>query len=268
MYSWSARYPKSRIRQELSNAPRWELYSYQISDFPSLRRPYPITTRVSWQDTPAHEARIVNRQESPEHSALPIRPLGRSDDIGRGRPQGLDSRLGYGTIHVDPHGPVGINPLGELGALDCPDVVSWRRTPKAESEQTAAITSSDGQVPVLQPIAFAWGRVLPPCSATIILSLEQQLEFPSFPSKNQRRAAPPFVKRSAAERNKRGGGTPHAADAPSRPLRRLGRLGPLGLLQPVTGDVQLQDHAVMHQAVDRRRRRHRVLENHFPLRER
>ena len=106
------------------------------------------------------------------------------------------------------------------------------------------------------------------CSATIILSLEQQLEFPSFPSKNQRRAAPPFVKRSAAERNKRGGGTPHAADAPSRPLRRLGRLGPLGLLQPVTGDVQLQDHAVMHQAVDRRRRRHRVLENHFPLRER
>ena len=28
------------------------------------------------------------------------------------------------------------------------------------------------------------------CSATIILSLEQQLEFPSFPSKNQRRAAP------------------------------------------------------------------------------
>ncbi len=54
-------------------------------------------------------------------------------------------------------------------------------------------------------------------SATITLPLERQLE---FPVENQRRAAPPFVKRSAAERNKRGGRTPpRVALANLRPRR-------------------------------------------------
>ena len=98
------------------------------------------------------------------------------------------------------------------------------------------------------------------CSATITLSLERQLEFPS----RTRGVGGRFVERSAAERNK----TAHHASrrwAP-HPLRRLGRLGLLGRLQAVAGDVQLQDHAVMHQAIDRRRCRHGVLEDRLPLR--
>src|SRR5712691_11282774 len=42
----------------------------------------------------------------------------------------------------------------------------------------------------------------------------------------------------------------------------------LGVLHPVTRDVQLDDHAMMHQPVDRSRRHHRVFEDGFPLRER
>ncbi len=71
-----------------------------------------------------------------------------------------------------------------------------------------ASTYGDGSVN-LRPT-----RVL---SATITLPLERQLE---FPVENQRRAAPPFVKRSAAERNKRGGRTPpRVALANLRPRR-------------------------------------------------
>ena len=42
----------------------------------------------------------------------------------------------------------------------------------------------------------------------------------------------------------------------------------LGGLQAITGDVQLPDHAVMDQAVDRGRRRHGILEDLLPLRKR
>ena len=39
----------------------------------------------------------------------------------------------------------------------------------------------------------------------------------------------------------------------------------LGFLHPVARDVQFDDHAVMHQAVDRGRRHHRVFEDRFPF---
>lgn len=51
-----------------------------------------------------------------------------------------------------------------------------------------------------------------------------------------------------------------------RPRSALLRL--LRLLRTVAGDVQLHDHAVMHQAVDHRRRRHGVLEDCLPARKR
>ena len=41
----------------------------------------------------------------------------------------------------------------------------------------------------------------------------------------------------------------------------------LGLLRPVARDVQLDDHAVVYQAVDGGRRHHGVLEDAFPFRE-
>ncbi len=52
-------------------------------------------------------------------------------------------------------------------------------------------------------------------------------------------------------------------------LSRGGRLaGLLSLLRAVARHVQFQDHAVMYQTVDRRRRHHRVLEDRLPTRER
>ena len=42
----------------------------------------------------------------------------------------------------------------------------------------------------------------------------------------------------------------------------------LCLLKPEAGDVQLEDHAVMHESVDGGRRGHRVLEDRFPFAER
>lgn len=42
----------------------------------------------------------------------------------------------------------------------------------------------------------------------------------------------------------------------------------LRLLGPIAWYVQLHDHAVVYQSVDRRRRRHWILENRFPARER
>lgn len=48
----------------------------------------------------------------------------------------------------------------------------------------------------------------------------------------------------------------------------LSNLGLLCCLHPVAGDIQLQDDAVVNEAVDGRRRDHRVLEDHVPLRER
>ena len=42
----------------------------------------------------------------------------------------------------------------------------------------------------------------------------------------------------------------------------------LRLLRTVAGDVQLHNHAMMHQAVDRRCRRHGVFEDRLPARER
>ena len=202
---------------------------------PALRRPLPGRSGTS---PPASIRSWRRRSRRRRRRSLPV------DDVARFRHLDKPREAGRTADHIACH------PLDA-----CPVVGSQ-------------IQRLVGMKARMRPATHILNHFRLDCSATIILSLEQQLEFPSFPSKNQRRAAPPFVKRSAAERNKRGGGTPHAADAPSRPLRRLGRLGPLGLLQPVTGDVQLQDHAVMHQAVDRRRRRHRVLENHFPLRER
>src|SRR5262249_46641858 len=47
-------------------------------------------------------------------------------------------------------------------------------------------------------------------------------------------------------------------------LARFG-LGPFGGLGPVTGNIQLHDDTVMDQAVDGCRRRHRILEDLFPL---
>ena len=37
------------------------------------------------------------------------------------------------------------------------------------------------------------------------------------------------------------------------------------ITDPVARDVQLDDHAMMHQPVDRCRRHHRVFENRFPF---
>ena len=48
----------------------------------------------------------------------------------------------------------------------------------------------------------------------------------------------------------------------------LRRLSGLGLFQADAWDVQLQDHAVVHQPVNRCGRRHRVFEDLFPFRER
>src|SRR5208283_5354874 len=42
----------------------------------------------------------------------------------------------------------------------------------------------------------------------------------------------------------------------------------LRLLGTITGNIQLQDHAVVHQSIDRRRGRHRVLEDRLPTRKR
>ena len=39
----------------------------------------------------------------------------------------------------------------------------------------------------------------------------------------------------------------------------------LGVLHPITRDVQLNNHAVVHQSVDGRRRHHGVFENCFPF---
>ena len=39
----------------------------------------------------------------------------------------------------------------------------------------------------------------------------------------------------------------------------------LGVFHPVARDVQLDDHAMMHQSVDRCRRHHRVFEDRFPF---
>jgi hypothetical protein len=39
----------------------------------------------------------------------------------------------------------------------------------------------------------------------------------------------------------------------------------LGVLHPVARDVQLDDHAMMHQSVDRRCRHHRVFEDRLPF---
>src|SRR5437870_6632127 len=50
--------------------------------------------------------------------------------------------------------------------------------------------------------------------------------------------------------------------------RSLGFFGLLGLFQAITRNVQFQNHAVVHQPVDGRRRGHRIFENGFPLRER
>jgi hypothetical protein len=49
---------------------------------------------------------------------------------------------------------------------------------------------------------------------------------------------------------------------------RASLLAFLGLLGAVARQVQLHDHAVVDQPVDRRRRRHRVLEDRLPARER
>src|SRR5207302_8225479 len=45
-------------------------------------------------------------------------------------------------------------------------------------------------------------------------------------------------------------------------------LGLLGLLRAVARQVQLDDHAVVDEPVDRRRGRHRILEDRLPARER
>src|SRR5207244_8040096 len=45
-------------------------------------------------------------------------------------------------------------------------------------------------------------------------------------------------------------------------------LGLLGLLRAVARQVQLDDHAVVDQPVDRRRGRHRILEDRLPARKR
>ena len=42
----------------------------------------------------------------------------------------------------------------------------------------------------------------------------------------------------------------------------------LGVLHPIARNVQFDDHAMMHQAVDRGRRHHCVFEDRFPFRER
>src|SRR5215467_14043502 len=41
----------------------------------------------------------------------------------------------------------------------------------------------------------------------------------------------------------------------------------LGLLYPIARNIQLDDHAVMHQSVDRGRRHHCILKDSFPFRE-
>src|SRR5262249_61939733 len=50
--------------------------------------------------------------------------------------------------------------------------------------------------------------------------------------------------------------------------RALGLLFLLGLLFPIARNVQFDDHAVVHQPINRRRRHHRVFEDPFPFRER
>ncbi len=87
-----------------------------------------------------------------------------------------------------------------------PRVTQWQRRRRLKH---CTVRTCDMPFVNLRPT-----RVL---SATITLPLERQLE---FPVENQRRAAPPFVKRSAAERNKRGGRTPpRVALANLRPRR-------------------------------------------------
>ena len=49
---------------------------------------------------------------------------------------------------------------------------------------------------------------------------------------------------------------------------RFGWTFSFGFFQTVTGYVQLDDHRVVDQPIDRRSSRHRILEDLFPLRER
>src|SRR4051812_12513662 len=44
--------------------------------------------------------------------------------------------------------------------------------------------------------------------------------------------------------------------------------GLLGLLDSIARDVEFEDHAMMNQAIDRRRRGHRIFEDPLPFRER
>ena len=62
------------------------------------------------------------------------------------------------------------------------------------------------------------------------------------------------------------GSTGNSLDASSNPLHLAFRLlFLLGLLHSIARNVQFNNHAVVHQSVDRRRRHHRVLENPLPF---
>src|SRR5262245_60244727 len=68
-----------------------------------------------------------------------------------------------------------------------------------------------------------------------------------------------------------GGERPHISSSRSNSLRRVvasfRRLLLLCGFHSITRQIQLQDHAVMDQAIDRRRRRHRIFEDSLPLAE-
>ena len=62
------------------------------------------------------------------------------------------------------------------------------------------------------------------------------------------------------------GWTGNSLDASSNPLHLAFRLlFLLGLLHSIARNVQFNNHAMVHQSVDRRRRHHRVLENPLPF---
>src|ERR1700682_629976 len=88
--------------------------------------------------------------------------------------------------------------------------------------------------------------------------------------------SPPRRGPGGAEGAERSEGDPSGARPPpwwtpfwdwALPLAGI-RLGPFGRLHPVARPGQLHDHTVMYQAIDRRRRRHRILEYLLPLGER
>ena len=80
---------------------------------------------------------------------------------------------------------------------------------------------------------------------------------------------PPFSKARWARLRVHGAGTVHGRSWSRNALRSVrGGFSPaFGVLGPEAGDIEFQQHRVMHEAIDGRGRRHLIAEDPIPLRE-